>query len=387
MQEILNKIKPTKAQDAQTKRVVESFLQKIKHPTILGGSYAKGTHLKGNHDIDVFIPFKLNTDLTQKTKRLLAPFTKVTKIHGSRDYFQVEYKGYMFEVVPIYKISKASQAKNITDVSPLHVKWVKKHSKAKLQDEIRLTKQFFKAQHSYGAETYIQGFSGYVLEILTIHYGSFKKLLKAATTWQEHQVIDPARHKEGLNESKRSPLIVIDPVQKDRNAAAALSVEQFKKIRTAAKKPLTKAAYTIRHPTKATVQRSYDLVIELKLLEGKKDVVATKAKKAAEHIKRRLKEEGFEVQKMLFHVHENALVAYKLKSVTIDKTYTTLGPPTDKKEHVKKFRAKHKKVTLKNKRLYAQRKRVYTNATKALKAILAEDGVRKRIKKVYATIG
>ena len=387
MQEILKKIKPTKTEEKRTKQVVESFLQKINHATILGGSYAKGTHLKGNHDIDVFIPFKENKELSKKTKNLLKPFKKVTQVRGSRDYFQVQYQDYTFEVVPIYKITKASQAKNITDVSPLHVKWVKKHTTAKPKDEIRLTKQFFKAHHCYGAETYIQGFSGYVLEILTIHYGSCKKLLKAAITWQEHQVIDPAQHKEGLNRSKRSPLIVIDPVQKDRNAAAALSKQQFEKIRKAAKRYVakpSKAAFTIRHPTKEKLQKRYDMVLCCNLLEGKKDIVATKAKKAALYIKKRLTEEGFKIQEMFFHVHDGALIAYKCKEQKISKTYIALGPPENKPDHIKRFKAKHKgkKITKVDGRLSVERKRTYTNATKALKAIIKEKQVKDRVAKL-----
>ncbi len=57
-------------------------------------------------------------------------------MHGSRDYFQIKEKGFTFEVVPILKIKDAKEAMNITDVSPLHAAWVKKHKK--FADDIAL---------------------------------------------------------------------------------------------------------------------------------------------------------------------------------------------------------------------------------------------------------
>ena len=49
-------------------------------------------------------------------------------------------------------IKAAEDAENITDVSPLHSKWVQKHSNEKIRDEIRLTKQFFKAKSKEAAD-------------------------------------------------------------------------------------------------------------------------------------------------------------------------------------------------------------------------------------------
>src|SRR3990167_7967472 len=51
----------------------------------------------------------------------------------------------------------AKEAKNMTDVSLLHVGWVKKRLNKKLADQVRLAKKFFRAQKVYGAETFIRG--------------------------------------------------------------------------------------------------------------------------------------------------------------------------------------------------------------------------------------
>ena len=57
----------------------------------------------------------------------------------------------------------------------------KKKIKGKILDEIRLAKAFCHANGCYGAESYIKGFSGYALELLVYHYGSFQKFVKAIT--------------------------------------------------------------------------------------------------------------------------------------------------------------------------------------------------------------
>jgi len=84
----------------------------------------------------------------------------------------MEKAGILFEFIPVVTIHKASDAQNITDISPLHVAWVNKHI-GKLRNDIRLAKLFCKAQGLYGAESHIRGFSGYLLELLVIAYGGF----------------------------------------------------------------------------------------------------------------------------------------------------------------------------------------------------------------------
>ena len=245
--EVLARISPSLEEKKKLNDIAEAMLSKIKIknalPT-LGGSVAKNTWLKGNHDIDIYVKFDPKyyegKDISKILKQSLKNIKKKDKVHGSRDYFQIMQETYTIELVPILDIKKVSQAINITDVSPFHVKWVKKHKS--LCDEMRLTKAFCKANKIYGAESYIKGFSGYVLEILTVYYESFNKLIKAVSKWDSNLIIDIEKHykekniiKE-LNQSKtKSPLILIDPVQKERNASAGLSKEKFKLFKELAK--------------------------------------------------------------------------------------------------------------------------------------------------------
>ena len=147
LKEVLENISPTKEEKKHTENVLSTFvkkLQKLKIPetTIVpGGSASKDTWLAGGHDADIFFAFKYSTykDKNQKLSDILELQLKkharnCKRLHGSRDYFQVIEEGFVFEIVPILKISKASQALNITDVSILHTKWVLKNSTKKLRD-------------------------------------------------------------------------------------------------------------------------------------------------------------------------------------------------------------------------------------------------------------
>src|SRR3989344_9184591 len=173
---ILEDIKPNKEDRKKVRRLIDFIFDRIKIKDAkleLGGSYAKDTFLSGNHDIDVFVKFPYlkykNKDISSVLNEIL--LIKHKKVHGSRDYFQIEKKGYSFEFIPVLDIRNPGQAKNITDFSPLHTKWVRKNLRN--PDDARLIKKFCRAQEIYGAESYIKGFSGYVLEILAVYYKDF----------------------------------------------------------------------------------------------------------------------------------------------------------------------------------------------------------------------
>jgi len=198
MQEVLKQISPSKEERAQFSKTINSFLQKLNAQlkdgkALLGGSGSKDTWLAGSKDADIFIQFDFNkyasnsdqlSEVLEKHLKKAFPKLKIERFHGSRDYFNVQYENITFEVIPILKIKKSEEAVNITDISPLHSIWVNKHT-VNMKDDIRLAKKFCWAYGLYGAESYIRGFSGYVIEILIAYYGSFGKLLQASLKWKE----------------------------------------------------------------------------------------------------------------------------------------------------------------------------------------------------------
>lgn len=404
---VLNRVKPSKAEQQEQAKLAKQFLEKLNKVlenfeahAILGGSSAKDTWLSNNKELDIFVQFPKNKYKTNKLTKLLEqaaqkafPKVKRERLHGSRDYFQLNYKGFTFELVPIIKISKAEQALNITDISPLHAQWVNKNGK-KIKDEIRLAKQFAKAQQLYGAESYISGFSGYILEILTIYYNSFEDLLKAATKWKAPVIIDPEKHYKKsmvmfeLNKSKtQSPLIVVDPVDKSRNAAAALSKQKFSQFQKKAKEFLknpseeffVKEEINLSKLKVTTKKNKQHLVyLELQPLEGKKDVVGAKLLKIYKFLKKELNK--FKIVNSGWEWEQgNAKFYFLLKKNLLPKTEIRQGPPLVIKEHVKEFKRRNKDAYEENGHIMAKVKVKFPKLEKFFKAKLKDEYVKEKI--------
>ncbi|MBI2573733.1 hypothetical protein HYV86_07745 [Candidatus Woesearchaeota archaeon] len=367
----------------------------------LGGSGAKDTWLATSADIDIFVAFPYEqyheksavlSDLVEKSLHKSFPDIPIQRLHGSRDYFQFQYHHYLIEVVPIIEITKASQACNITDVSPLHVAWVKDQGK-NLVDDIRLAKQFCKAQRVYGAESYIGGVSGYVVEILVIHYGSFEKFVQAVTKWKEGQVIDPTQFyakgmaRFNLNSSKmRCPLIVIDPVDKNRNAAAALNMSRWQRLKVAATKYLKNpdTSFFTLFPfsvdsLKIKAGKNKLLCFHVIPLEGKIDVVGAKMMKTHEYIAQHLEPFGIVETDWEWSNGKNALFYFILKKNKQPATQRIQGPPTHMKEAATAFCAKHKENVEEDGKLVAHIAVRYPLLEDQIKVLLESAYVASRI--------
>ncbi len=391
--EILKEIKPSKIEEAKIKKIVKDFLDRLnrrldKAKAIAGGSYAKGTWLKGEHDIDIFVRFKEDEDSSKKLKLALKKgFKQVKELYGSRHYFQVRFKDIDFEVVPVLEIKKAEEAINVTDVSFLHVEYVKKAS-AKLKDEIRLVKKFCKANELYGAETHIKGFSGYVLEILVIYYGGFEKFIKWVSDWGDKVIIDPAKFYKGKNEilkslnvsKRKGPLILIDPVQKERNASAAVNKEKFLKLKELCKIYDGDKSFFIKKEFNLEMLRDY-FVFEINPLTGRKDVVGGKLLKAFEYMKRSLDKRGFHVLDSGWHWNKRAYFWFKCLEVLPEKE-VHYGPFVKDGDNVERFKEKWKGYRLcKGKeRVYVVKERAFFDVEKYFEALLKSVNVKQKVR-------
>ena len=389
LNEVLERVKPSAAEAKAVKNKIAKFVKSltIKDATIeLGGSGAKGTWLKDVFDVDLFVRFNkkcVGKDISSILEQSLKEF-KPEKFHGSRDYFQVKKDGFVYELVPVIKINKADEALNITDVSPLHAKWVNKKSSSQIKDQIRIAKQFFKANELYGAESYIKGFSGYVLEILVIYYDGFVNLLKACVKWKEKEIIDLSKfHKDVMfevNSSKLdSPLIVIDPVQAGRNASAALSLEKFRLLKKLAQKFLDKPAIKYFEKEKVDVDKLGGLVIELKAVNGKEDIVGCKIEKAFNFFARSLTHEGFTIKKSKWYWDDTIVFNYDVEE-KLSPEREIIGPPLKIKAAVKDFKKKYKKTFEKKGKIYAKIKRKYLTSESVVEAVRTDKYLKGKVK-------
>jgi len=404
LKEVLSKIKPSKDEEVLIDKKIKDFMSKIKvrdAEPILGGSGAKGTWIRAANDADIFIMFdakkyagkdeQLSDVLEKELKR---SFKGLERLHGSRDYFQVKEPNFTFEMVPIIKIKDSKDAINITDVSPLHATFVKSAIKKnkKLADEIRLIKQFCKSNKVYGAESYINGFSGYMCELLGIYYGSFMKLVQAASKWKDKEIIDIKNFYKGknvlmeMNKSKTySPIILVDPVQKDRNAAAALSSEKYEIFIKKAREFLKNKSirYFEENRFDAEKLKKDSIVVEIEVLEGKEDIIGAKLIKVFNLIKGKLIKEEFDIKDLgwFWDKGKKAYFYFKIPK-DLDNIQIIEGPPIKMERFAEDFKKKHKNTFVKNNIVYAKEKRKFTKAKDSIKNLLKNEYVKERTKSV-----
>jgi len=409
LKEVLKEIKPSEKEEKDVNSRIKIFLDRVNSglkgaEAVLGGSGAKGTWLSRAHDADIFVQFNYNkfNDKSEKLSEILEShlkkkFPKIKRLHGSRDYFQVKEKDFTFEIVPILKISKAEDAMNITDVSMLHAQWVKKHSR--FTDEIRLTKQFCKANHVYGAESYINGFSGYICEILTIYYGSFINLVKAAAKWKDRMYIDIEKYYKNnndiifnLNKSKLiSPLVIIDPVQKDRNAAAALSREKFDSFIQSCKSFLKKPSKDFFKIKKIDIEylkkkagKDSLVLIKAKPTSGKEDVVGCRLLKAFKFLEKEILEKDFKIidKGWEWDKKGEALLWFIIKNEKLGKEIIAYGPPIKMKKFVLDFKKKYKKTFVEKGKIAAKVKREFTDVCSLLNKSIKDEYIKDKVKDI-----
>jgi len=402
LEQIKENIKPEKETIKEINKVVKKInellkKEKLKATCKKGGSIAKGTFLKDDYDVDLFVIFDKKykgKDISKLLGKALKKL-KPEKVHGSRDYYQIK-NDLLFEIVPVLKVKNYKEIENITDMSPLHIGYVNKKANKKIKDDIRLAKLFCKAQGIYGAESYIRGFSGHILDILVIYYKGFINLLKAAKKWKDKTIIDPENHHDDvlfeLNKSKtQGPLVIVDPVQPDRNAAAALGKKNFNIFKKKAKEFLKNPSenYFIKKKIdlkklKERAKKDYLIVLNIKAKKGKKDIVGSKLKKVFEYIEKSLKNNDFKVlfSDWEWNKKQKAKFYFIIKKEKLSKEILHEGPPLDKKEHVSLFKKLYKKTTIKNKRLYAKVKRKYLKPEKLINDLKKEKYVKERVKEI-----
>ncbi|MCX8193885.1 MAG: hypothetical protein N3G19_00770 [Candidatus Pacearchaeota archaeon] len=423
LQNVIKKIMPPHEEKIAIDETILQFETKLKPKLkkygakiFVGGSLAKQTLVKRdtNYDIDLFVLFPCARfkSKSHELSKFLEQALRSSKIRyvilkGSRNYFQIKFKNLTLELIPILAIKKASQALNITDISPLHVSYVLQQIRKNknLANEIKLAKAFCYAADCYGAESYIKGFSGYALEVLVSYYGSFLKFLKAASKWrlpvslETRIIIDPKKHYkskkqllEEMNEAKlHSPIILVDPVQKERNVCAALSFETLKRFIETVKKFLAQPSESYFFKEKIDIEKlkaqarkakAKFIILKASSTKNKIDVAGAKLKKFYEFLYFLLKKNDFKILKGEFDFNENDLEAtfyFVLKEPS--KEYIVKGPPLNVEEkYIKAFKKRWPKAFIKNNRLFVKAKREISTIPQLIKSIskaqLEEMGIK-----------
>jgi tRNA nucleotidyltransferase (CCA-adding enzyme) len=230
---VLERIKPSEEEHKRTiqlaKNVIDelkSLLDDIDAEPMLVGSVAKGTNLK-NADVDIFIRYSPKYDRSTIEKKTIELGKKILKNplvnYAEHPYVRGKFEDVDFEIVPCYRVEESNRKITSVDRTPFHTEFILKNLREWQRDEVRLLKQFLKGIGIYGAEARVEGFSGYLTELLVIKFGTFMDVLKNAQRWKRKTHISLDNTKKDFE----SPLIFIDPVDPNRNVASAVSIDNY----------------------------------------------------------------------------------------------------------------------------------------------------------------
>lgn len=333
-------------------KVLRERLNELNVEYIFVGSYARNTWLRNNLEIDVFVFFQKDATKEELERRIVEIGKKVLDElelrYAEHPYVHGKVSGVEVDLVPCYKVESAKDIISAVDRTPFHHEWLKERVKGK-EAEIRILKQFLKANEIYGAEYKVRGFSGYLCELLIVFYGSFIDCIKSATNWTRRTVIDVKNKEIRIGES----FFVIDPVDENRNVAANLSLDNLAKFVHLSRMFLKNPSIDFFIPKRREVnietlisaieQRNTEIIaVEFEKPRIVEDNLYPQLERAARKIFEELKREGFEPIRFSFFAGEKCYLLFETAIKEISRITKKLGPLFEDEENVEKFLAKER---------------------------------------------
>lgn len=330
----------------EAKRLVENRVASLDEvvDVIFGGSFAKGTWLRGDADIDIFVKIKpsvsverfevLGKSIGQEALKKHKPKLR----YSDHPYVEAFVRGIRVNVVPCYNVEQGKW-QGAADRSPFHTEYISSNFDDEKRMQARLLKKFFKGVGIYGAEISTGGFSGYVSEVLVLKYGSFENVLRAAADMQDRQVIAAGDYDSDIVKGFRSPVIIIDPVDSRRNLGTAISPESVGRFVLAARAFLASPSLQFfreknKHAKASAKLYPNVLVVEFTHKERSPDIIWGQLKRSLKAMAKQLEIADFIVLRSSCITDEktSAALAFLLESITL--------PPYTKRKGPEVFRRK-----------------------------------------------
>src|SRR5436853_6137886 len=199
------------------------------------GSFARDTWLSGEADLDIFARFPPTMEREEWVEKVFPTLRKyfsryrVIERYAEHPFLEFRVEGVRVNIVPSYDVKKG-EWKSATDRTPYHTEFMQTHLTPKLRLEARLLKKFAKGIGTYGAEIEVGGFSGMLIDTLALYYQSFMETIKRASSWPRGTLIETGKPEGIVSPRVRDSnvdLVVIDPVDPNRNLAAAVRSDKL----------------------------------------------------------------------------------------------------------------------------------------------------------------
>jgi tRNA nucleotidyltransferase (CCA-adding enzyme) len=391
---VLSEIKPSEEEfmeETEFSKLLVAHVQENSPPgskVVLTGSVAKGTFLREKRDIDIFVLFNRSvprSELEPAMKRIMDmafPTLPYQLSYAEHPYVRFYFEGRRIDLVPAYRISDASERLSAVDRSVLHTDFILGALGRKQVGEVLLLKQFLRANGLYGAEIKIEGLSGYLCELLIVKFKSFEGLIRAASKWKEPVFIDikgyyPPKEIPAARKAFSCPFIVIDPTDKGRNVAAAVSRENFGRLVALAREFVSAPSEEAFFRTPPSFEENAAMawgdgelfILSMPRPEVVDDVLWGQLRKLCSQLKAALKDFGCS-DVIADDTRLLVRLAIVVRARELPAKVEVQGPPLEMKRHVAEFRKAHKgaKFSSRGGRLLAAEKRAVTKAEDAVMA-------------------
>jgi len=363
-----------------------------------GSTGIKQTQLKNDFDIDLFVGLNYElykpkyeglskNKLKKESKKdflylcnnwikkslTLKEFKHPQLLYAEHPYVTVDYlvKNYTVKIdIVLFFDLELDYIKNngpitAVDRSPWHGRFIKDNLSQEQKNDVRLLKQFFKANHCYGDKSAVGkvGFIGYSAELLIHRYGNMQNLFSNFTTLKDNPIDFYDRHVNELQKIQHFQndyIIITDPVDKNRNVASAISEKAYKycnkKIKDFLDNP-SKHFFLIEKIPEINISTVNSALVEkIFVIELKNDnpeihytINRDKLYSIGDNIKANGEKEFSHAErfgKIEFEVYfEQNLRQYNIaifcEKIEIGKSYVRRGPPIKDKVHSEKFRKKN----------------------------------------------
>lgn len=376
---VLDFIQPSNKDVQKVKSIEKEIKDEIKSykiPQIVdvktGGSFAKDTNLKKDMDVDIFILIDKNVneqdfeqialDVGFKALKKYNPITRYSEhpyVEGFANINNSNKEQIRLNIVPCYNVEKGSW-KSAADRSQYHTEYMKKMLNSDQKNQIRILKAFLKGIEIYGAELSTAGFSGYVTEVLVLKYGNFKNVIKnIALLKKKGEIISIDNiSNEQIYEKFQSPIIIIDPIDPNRNLGTAISSESLSRFIFGARTFLSSPSINFFNIKKKKNIKNFEnelenvekllpniLVLEFKYRIRSPDIIWGQLKKLTKSIARQFNDNEFNTIKNECYIDNtnSAKVIFLLNFIKLSPFVEKSGPSIFMEKEIIEFVKKNKK--------------------------------------------
>ena len=323
----------------EIQKEIANFRDKRISRVLVGGSFAKGTWLENDTDIDFFVMIEPNVERAEFEElgksvgyhalKKYKPYLR----YSEHPYVEGKVDGTRINIVPCYRVEK-NKWKSAADRSPFHTDFMQAKLNDNLKSQVRVLKKFLKAVGIYGSQIAVSGFSGYVTEVLILKYGSFKGVLQVFSELKPNHIISIDPPNETVIGKFTSSVIIIDPIDSNRNLGAAISANCVAKFVLASRlflrNPSIEFMRKSRRPNAKILNQieSNLLIVEFNIQKRSPDILWGQLKRKLTSISKMLSNSRFEIIKKFCFTDEekHAVFIFMIESANLPKISINRGP-------------------------------------------------------------